>query len=202
MQNSTPSVVILISGRGSNLNALIDHAKQTGAYQIRAVISNRPAAAGLALAQSAGLETAILDHTEYESREAFDAALAEAVDDGGADATAATADAAAANPLTAGWSGPYGGVPPFDKVKVAGVSFPIAIGLALLRYRLYDLDLVVNRDGLGAGCQSSQRHVFDHALTERADGRMRRMGRHREDPLEPKVAGPSMLGSGRPDRHG
>lgn len=80
MQNSTPSVVILISGRGSNLNALIDHAKQTGAYQIRAVISNRPAADGLALAQAAGLDTAVLDHTEYESREAFDAALADLID--------------------------------------------------------------------------------------------------------------------------
>lgn len=80
MQNSTPSVVILISGRGSNLNALIDHAKQTGTYQIRAVISNRPAAAGLALAQAAGLDTAVLDHTEYESREAFDAALADLID--------------------------------------------------------------------------------------------------------------------------
>jgi len=80
MQNSTPSVVILISGRGSNLNALIDHAKQTGAYQIRAVISNRPTAAGLALARSAGLDTAILDHTEYESREAFDEALASLID--------------------------------------------------------------------------------------------------------------------------
>lgn len=81
MQNSTPSVVILISGRGSNLNALIDHAKQTGAYQIRAVISNRPNAAGLALAQTAGLDTAVLDHTEYESRDAFDAALADLIDE-------------------------------------------------------------------------------------------------------------------------
>jgi phosphoribosylglycinamide formyltransferase-1 len=80
MQNSTPSVVILISGRGSNLNALLNHAKQTGAYQIRAVISNRPLAAGLSLAHSAGLDTSILDHTEYESREAFDAALADLVD--------------------------------------------------------------------------------------------------------------------------
>jgi phosphoribosylglycinamide formyltransferase 1 len=80
MQNSTPSVVILISGRGSNLNALIDHAKQTGAYQIRAVISNRPSAAGLALAQEAGLDTAILDHTEYDSRESFDSALAGLID--------------------------------------------------------------------------------------------------------------------------
>ncbi|HEX4856372.1 MAG TPA: phosphoribosylglycinamide formyltransferase [Limnobacter sp.] len=76
MQNSTPSVVILISGRGSNLNALIDHARQTGTYTIRAVISNRPAAAGIELARAAGIETAVLDHTAFDSREAFDAELA------------------------------------------------------------------------------------------------------------------------------
>lgn len=80
MQNSTPSVVILISGRGSNLNALIDHAKHSGAYQIRAVISNRPSAAGLELARSAGLSTAVLDHTGFSSREAFDAELAALID--------------------------------------------------------------------------------------------------------------------------
>ncbi len=80
MQNSSPSVVILISGRGSNLNALIDLANKTAAYTIRAVISNRPAAAGLALAQAHGLETAVVDHTEFESRSAFDAALAMQVD--------------------------------------------------------------------------------------------------------------------------
>jgi phosphoribosylglycinamide formyltransferase 1 len=79
MQNSSPSVVILISGRGSNLNALIDLANQTAAYSIRAVISNRPAAAGLALAQAHGLKTAVVDHTAYESRGAFDAALAEEI---------------------------------------------------------------------------------------------------------------------------
>ena len=80
MQNSSPSVVILISGRGSNLNALIDLANKTAAYSIRAVISNRPAAAGLALAQSHGLETAVVDHTVFESRADFDAALAKQID--------------------------------------------------------------------------------------------------------------------------
>ncbi|MCQ8896520.1 phosphoribosylglycinamide formyltransferase [Limnobacter humi] len=75
-----PSVVILISGRGSNLQALIDHATQTSEYQIRAVISNRPKAAGLDLARAAGLPTAVLDHTAFDSREAFDAALAEQID--------------------------------------------------------------------------------------------------------------------------
>lgn len=80
MQKSIPSVVILISGRGSNLQALIDHAHETGAYQIRAVVSNRPNAGGLASAQAAGLQTAVLDHTGFESREAFDTALADLVD--------------------------------------------------------------------------------------------------------------------------
>lgn len=80
MQNSLPSVIILISGRGSNLNALIDHAKETGAYQICAVVSNRPKAGGLAVAQAAGFDTAVLDHTEYGTREAFDTALAALID--------------------------------------------------------------------------------------------------------------------------
>ncbi|HEY1057652.1 MAG TPA: phosphoribosylglycinamide formyltransferase [Limnobacter sp.] len=75
-----PSVVILISGRGSNLQALIDHATETSEYQIRAVISNRPKAAGLDLARAAGIETAVLDHTLFDSREAFDAELAQLVD--------------------------------------------------------------------------------------------------------------------------
>jgi phosphoribosylglycinamide formyltransferase 1 len=80
MKKSIPSVVILISGRGSNLKALIDHAVQSGAYQVRAVISNRPNAGGLLLARNAGIETAIVDHTKFSSREAFDRVLADQVD--------------------------------------------------------------------------------------------------------------------------
>lgn len=80
MQKSIPSAVILISGRGSNLHALIDHALETGAYQIRAVVSNRPNAGGLESARAAGLETAVLDHTLFETREAFDTALASLID--------------------------------------------------------------------------------------------------------------------------
>jgi phosphoribosylglycinamide formyltransferase-1 len=71
------SLVILISGRGSNLEALIE-AKLPG--QIAAVISNRPNATGLEIARKHGLETIVLDQLSYSSRVAFDTALAEAID--------------------------------------------------------------------------------------------------------------------------
>jgi phosphoribosylglycinamide formyltransferase-1 len=80
MKNSIPSVVVLISGRGSNLKALIDYANKTGVYRIEAVISNRPNAGGLLLAQQAGIPTAALDHTTFSSREAFDVGLMNLVD--------------------------------------------------------------------------------------------------------------------------
>jgi phosphoribosylglycinamide formyltransferase-1 len=74
--------VILISGRGSNMQALID-ARLPGACT--AVISNRPAAAGLAWAAERGLPTAVVDHRQFAAREAFDAALADAIESHGAD---------------------------------------------------------------------------------------------------------------------
>lgn len=72
-------VVVLISGNGSNLQALIDHQLE-GRYQIAGVISNRPAAFGLQRAATAGIATAALDHKEFTSREAFDARLIEQID--------------------------------------------------------------------------------------------------------------------------
>ena len=71
------SLVILISGRGSNMQALID-AKLP--VRIAAVISNRPNAAGLEIARTHGYETKVLDQRSYPVREAFDTALAEAID--------------------------------------------------------------------------------------------------------------------------
>lgn len=68
-------VAVLISGRGSNLRALVE----AGA-PVSAVISNRPGAAGLDFAASHGIATAVVDHTAFASREAFDAALARSVD--------------------------------------------------------------------------------------------------------------------------
>ncbi len=69
--------VILISGRGSNMQSLLD-AQLPGTCA--AVISNRPEAAGLAWATARGLPTVVVDHKAYASRESFDAALAEAIE--------------------------------------------------------------------------------------------------------------------------
>lgn len=74
-------VVVLISGSGSNLQALIDSI--TGddhPARIRAVVSNRADAYGLERAQKAGIDTRVLDHKAYADREGFDAALIEAID--------------------------------------------------------------------------------------------------------------------------
>ncbi|MBL8511232.1 MAG: phosphoribosylglycinamide formyltransferase [Betaproteobacteria bacterium] len=67
------SIVILISGRGSNMEAILQAALP---LEIRAVIANRPDAAGLKTAAAAGIATQVVDHQHYPSREAFDAALA------------------------------------------------------------------------------------------------------------------------------
>ena len=75
------NIVILISGRGSNMEALIA-ARDAGELpvNIAAVISNRPDAKGLETAARAGIATRALDHKAYAGREAFDAALAECID--------------------------------------------------------------------------------------------------------------------------
>jgi len=73
-------VAILISGRGSNMQALIE-AAQAADYpaEIVAVISNRPDAAGLGIARIAGVPTCVIDHKAFATREAFDDALGEAL---------------------------------------------------------------------------------------------------------------------------
>ena len=77
----TCDVVVLLSGTGSNLQALIDSddVKDSPAT-LRAVISNRADAYGLQRAKDAGISTRVLDHTAFEGREAFDAALIEVID--------------------------------------------------------------------------------------------------------------------------
>jgi len=73
-------VVVLISGRGSNLQSIIDAARGDLPIEIRAVISNRPDAYGLERARRAGIPTRVLDHREFADRAAFDAALQELID--------------------------------------------------------------------------------------------------------------------------
>lgn len=71
---------ILISGRGSNMDALIEAAADPDyPAEIIAVISNRPKAAGLEIAIAAGIPTRVVDHKDYDTREAFDHALSAAL---------------------------------------------------------------------------------------------------------------------------
>lgn len=72
------SIVILISGRGSNMESIL--AAAIPGARISAVISNRPDAAGLSHAAARGIPTAVVDHKAYAAREDFDAALAAAID--------------------------------------------------------------------------------------------------------------------------
>lgn len=75
------SIVILISGRGSNMEALLA-AVASGALPVRvaAVLSNRADASGLQTAAAQGVPTAVLDHRAFPDRAAFDAALADVID--------------------------------------------------------------------------------------------------------------------------
>jgi phosphoribosylglycinamide formyltransferase-1 len=70
-------IVILISGRGSNMEALINADLPAA---VAAVISNNPAAGGLVMARRRGVTSAVIDHRAFSNRPAFDAALAREID--------------------------------------------------------------------------------------------------------------------------
>ena len=74
-------IVILISGRGSNMEAIVRRcAQEQWPARVVAVIANRAQAAGLQFARSLDIATAVVDHRAQTSRDAFDQALAEAID--------------------------------------------------------------------------------------------------------------------------
>jgi phosphoribosylglycinamide formyltransferase-1 len=73
-------VVVLISGSGTNLQALIDAQGPHCPFTIAAVISNRPDAHGLARAAAADIPTRVVDHADFADRAAFDAELAATID--------------------------------------------------------------------------------------------------------------------------
>ncbi len=84
-QIAPQNIVILISGGGSNMAAIVKAAEQGGWQQrygarIAAVISNKADAKGLLFAQQHGIATAVVDHKAFPSREAFDAELARVID--------------------------------------------------------------------------------------------------------------------------
>ena len=79
------NIVILISGGGSNMAAIVKTAQRDAWHdkfgaRVAAVISNKASAAGLIFAAEHGLATEVLDHQAFDSREAFDAALARVID--------------------------------------------------------------------------------------------------------------------------
>ncbi len=83
--NGKRRTAILISGRGSNMAALLDVAAARPDYpaEIALVLSNRPGAAGLARAEAAGIPTQVIDHKAYAGRAEFDAALDAALEAAG-----------------------------------------------------------------------------------------------------------------------
>ncbi|ASP40368.1 phosphoribosylglycinamide formyltransferase [Bacterioplanes sanyensis] len=81
-QEEKPRLVILISGSGSNMEAIADQVRKGDIdADIAAVISNRPDVAGLQKAKDRDLQTQLVDHTQFASREEFDVALMRAIDE-------------------------------------------------------------------------------------------------------------------------
>jgi phosphoribosylglycinamide formyltransferase-1 len=79
------NIVILISGTGSNMAAIVraaaaDRWAERFDARVAAVVSNKAEAGGIAFAQAQGIATAVVPHKEFATREAFDAALAEGID--------------------------------------------------------------------------------------------------------------------------
>jgi phosphoribosylglycinamide formyltransferase 1 len=75
------SIVILVSGRGSNMRSIVQACKAEGwPARVAAVVANRPDAAALDYAREQGIATAVVDHRAFAARDDFDAALAHAVD--------------------------------------------------------------------------------------------------------------------------
>lgn len=82
-------IVILISGRGSNMEAIVQACTNQGwAARVAAVISNEPDAPGLAYATKLGIATGVVAHQDYGTREAFDDELARTIDGFGPDVVA------------------------------------------------------------------------------------------------------------------
>ena len=79
MNNNQCSVVVLISGNGSNLQALMNFSS-AGNYRVCGVISNKADAYGLQRAKQSNIPTTVVDHRQFASRDLFDQALAEAID--------------------------------------------------------------------------------------------------------------------------
>jgi formyltetrahydrofolate-dependent phosphoribosylglycinamide formyltransferase len=101
-------VAVLISGAGSNMAALIEAARQPGApFEVVLVLSNRPEAGGLAVAESKGVATAVVDHTPFgKDRAAHEQAIQAALDAHGVEVVALAGYMRLLTPFLVGrWTG-------------------------------------------------------------------------------------------------
>ncbi len=78
--SKTCNIVVLISGSGSNLQAIIDDLSEHPQTRICAVVSNKADAYGLVRAQQAGIAQHVLNHKAFADRLAFDTALMQVID--------------------------------------------------------------------------------------------------------------------------
>ncbi len=75
------SISVLISGGGTTLKNLIDIQKSGSVdWQINSVISNNPAAKGLAFAEAEGIATCVVNHREYRNADEFSGAVYAAIE--------------------------------------------------------------------------------------------------------------------------
>ncbi len=76
-----PAVVVLISGRGSNLQALLSDPAHGSLYRVVAVVSNQSSAGGLQIAQDHGIAIRCVEHRQFADRSAFEAAMTLVIDE-------------------------------------------------------------------------------------------------------------------------
>jgi len=79
MREAMKQLVVLFSGTGTNLAYILEHLHGKGEYEVVLALSNNPNAKGIAIAKSYGVDVEVINHKEYDSREAFDRKVVEVV---------------------------------------------------------------------------------------------------------------------------
>ena len=193
-------LAVLVSGSGSNLQSIIDKS-EAGALDARVVLvlSNKPGAYGLERAERHGIPTLALDHTAYESREAFDRAMVAAIREARADTVVL---AGFMRLLTPGFLEAFPGrvvnihpalLPSFPGVHGQGDAADYGVKLSGATVHFVDekmdsgpviiqaaVPVVPGEDGdsLGARILAFEHRIFPQALQWLAQGRLRVLGRH------------------------
>jgi len=88
IQSASLRLIVLASGNGTNLQAILDRLHGREGIEVVGVGSDRPSAKALERARAAGVETAVFPREEFADREARDAALGDWIESQGADIVA------------------------------------------------------------------------------------------------------------------